>query len=132
MTVSLHCAIPASSGYLGKVINAGIFENKGLEVLLRLTPVDTKKGLRWDISFTYTKNTSLVKEILSGLDQISLNVGQALFSCESGNSFTGGAIVLQKVNLYGSLLMTSFERDPNSEWKHCCRSEHWLSNHCNR
>lgn len=34
---------PASSGFLGKVINAGIFTNKGIEALLRLTPVDSKK-----------------------------------------------------------------------------------------
>ena len=104
---------PASSGYLGKVINAGKFSNKGIEALLRLTPVDSKKGIRWDISFTYTKNKSLVEEIYPGLDQISLNIGQAPFSANPGNSFTGGAIVLQEGQPYGSLLMTSFERDPN-------------------
>lgn len=69
--------------------------------------------MRWDLSFTYTKNTSLVKEIYPGLDQISLNVGQAPFSANPGNSFTGGAVVLQEGEPYGSLLMTSFERDPN-------------------
>ncbi len=103
----------ASSGFGGKTINAGVFTNKGIEALLRLTPVDTKSGFRWNLAFTYTKNKSMVEEIYPGLEQISLNVGQAPFSSNPGNSFTGGSIVLQEGQPYGSLLVTAFERDPN-------------------
>lgn len=102
-----------SSGFGGKTINAGVFTNKGIEALVRLTPIDTKSGFRWNLAFTYTKNKSLVEEIYPGLDQISLNIGQAPFSVNPGNSFTGGAIVLQEGQPYGSLLVTAFERDPN-------------------
>lgn len=103
----------ASSGYGGKTINAGVFSNKGIEALLRLTPIESKTGFRWNIAFTYTKNKSLVEEIYPGLDQISLNIGQAPFSANPGNSFTGGSVVLQEGQPYGSLLVTAFERDPS-------------------
>ncbi|MBP6333921.1 MAG: SusC/RagA family TonB-linked outer membrane protein [Bacteroidia bacterium] len=103
----------ASSGFGGKTINAGVFTNKGIETLLRLTPVESKSGFRWTIAFSYTKNKSMVEEIYPGLDQISLNTGQAPFSANPGNSFTGGAVVVQEGQPYGSLLVTAFERDPN-------------------
>lgn len=104
--------LASSTGYSGKTINAGVYTNKGIEVLLRVTPIQSKNGFKWDITWTYTKNESLVKEIYPGLDQISLNIGQAPFSTNPGNSFTGGSIVLQEGQPYGSLLMTSFLHDP--------------------
>jgi len=103
----------ASTGFGGKTINAGVFTNKGIEALLRLTPIDSKSGFRWNISFSYTKNKSMVEEIYPGLDQISLNIGQSPFSANPGNSFTGGSLVLQEGQPYGALLVTAFERDPN-------------------
>jgi hypothetical protein len=72
-----------------------------------------KNGFRWNLSFTYTRNKSLVEEIYPGLTQLSLNSGQAPFSGNPGNGFGGGAVVLQKGQPYGTLFMSTFQKDPN-------------------
>jgi len=50
--------IPVSnaSGYTSSTINAGKIENKGIELLVRGTPVLTKKGFKVDVTATFTKN----------------------------------------------------------------------------
>ncbi len=52
-----------TSGYNSRIINAGLVENKGIEVMLNLVPVDLENSLRWDIDVNFSRNRSEVKEL---------------------------------------------------------------------
>ncbi len=51
--------VPSESGISYKYINAGNIQNKGIEIALNTTPVQTKDW-QWDLNFTYTKNKSKI------------------------------------------------------------------------
>ncbi len=55
--------ISGTSGYSARFINAGLIENKGLEVALNLVPVKLNNGFQWDIDFNFSLNRSEVKEL---------------------------------------------------------------------
>jgi len=67
-------AVPSdpSSGFTTQTRNIGKISNKGIELALTLVPVKTR-DFSWDITATYTKNTSLVEELVEGLEEV--NVG---------------------------------------------------------
>jgi TonB-linked SusC/RagA family outer membrane protein len=50
-----------STGYAGKVINAGKIENKGWEIGVNLNPIKNK--VRWDIGINYTSNKNKILEL---------------------------------------------------------------------
>jgi TonB-linked SusC/RagA family outer membrane protein len=60
-----------SSGYGNKMYNAGEIQNDGWEAALRLVPVETK-NFTWDADINFTKNNSMVKSMVPGLDRIEL------------------------------------------------------------
>jgi TonB-linked SusC/RagA family outer membrane protein len=54
--------ISGSAGYTSQVINAGLINNSGVEVVLFGTPVRTR-NFSWDITVNYAKNTNEVKDL---------------------------------------------------------------------
>lgn len=66
-------AISSASGYTTKVVNAGNIQNEGVELALRLTPVQLPNSLRWDISFNYAHNNSKVLELAPGIETFFLS-----------------------------------------------------------
>jgi len=58
----INLPVSFSTGYLGKWINAGEIENKGIEVTLNGTPVKTL-DFRWDVKLNWAKNNSEVKSL---------------------------------------------------------------------
>ncbi len=66
----LSISLPQSSGFSGKLINAGLIESKGWEISLGLTPVQSV--LTWDLNFNFTKNTTILSELTEGKDFIDL------------------------------------------------------------
>ena len=60
-----------STGYTSALYNAGTIENKGVEVQLNLTPIKTD-DFQWDITTNWSKNESLVVELLNGIDNLQL------------------------------------------------------------
>lgn len=52
-----------TSGYNARIINAGLIENKGIEVILNLVPLDIENGLRWNIDVNFSRNRSKVLEL---------------------------------------------------------------------
>ncbi|WP_299397456.1 SusC/RagA family TonB-linked outer membrane protein [uncultured Gelidibacter sp.] len=66
-------SIPLSTatGYTSAVLNAGTIENKGVEVQLNLTPIKSE-DFQWDITANWSKNESLVVELLNGIDNLQL------------------------------------------------------------
>lgn len=58
--------IAQTSGYNFAILNAAKLKNRGVEFLLRATPVKTS-SFRWDLSFNYAKNRNTVQELAEGL-----------------------------------------------------------------
>lgn len=95
-------SLPASSGFGSAIINAGLLTNSGIELAAKFTPVLTRSGFRWDVFGTFTKNTSLVKEIYPGTDQIN-----------TGNGINGMTVVAAVGKPYGTFYTNGYLRDPN-------------------
>jgi len=66
----LPVTISNASGYSSVVINAGEVQNKGLEAVLNLKPVQTASGFRWDIAFNFASNKSKVVELAPGVETL--------------------------------------------------------------
>ena len=60
--------ISATSGFSSSLINAGNVQNSGVEILLNATPIATKSGLKWDISFNWAANRSKIVATTGGID----------------------------------------------------------------
>lgn len=60
----LFASVPQTSGFGQKVVNIGKMENRGVELLLTVTPVRTA-DLRWDLTFNYSKNNNKVISLLT-------------------------------------------------------------------
>ncbi len=63
--------LPSSSGFNSKTINLGRITNKGVEALLKLTPVQSRE-FRWNISLNFSKNRNLLEELTDELDRIEI------------------------------------------------------------
>ena len=66
--------VPLSTGYFANNINAGKIANKGVEVTLGLTPVETR-DFKWDLDATFASNKQTVEELAEGLDEYTLTSG---------------------------------------------------------
>ena len=58
----LFVPLSRTTGYTSRVINAGLIENKGIEVMLNLIPVKTN-NFEWSMNLNFSRNRSLVKEL---------------------------------------------------------------------
>ncbi|TDH21486.1 SusC/RagA family TonB-linked outer membrane protein [Segetibacter sp. 3557_3] len=67
--------VSGASGYSSTVVNAGMIENRGVELSLNARPVDTK-FFTWNTTLNYARNRSLVKELYPGINvyQLDANV----------------------------------------------------------
>jgi hypothetical protein len=92
--------ISGSSGYTSKIINAGRIDNKGLEVLLTVTPVKIS-DFRWDVTVNWSKNRNEVVELAPGIDQFVLG------------TYWDMQLIAAPGEPYGVLLGFDYERDPD-------------------
>ena len=60
-----------STGYTSALLNAGTIENKGWEVQFNATPLKTS-DFSWDLNINWSKNESLVVELIDGVDNLVL------------------------------------------------------------
>ncbi len=65
--------VPASSstGFTTFILNAGEIENRGIELVLNATPVETR-DFNWDVTFNVTTNRNEVLSIKEGIEEIFL------------------------------------------------------------
>ena len=63
--------VSAASGYYSAIVNAGIIQNKGWEVQVIATPLQSKK-LRWDLNLAYSKNQSQILELAPNVERATL------------------------------------------------------------
>jgi len=64
----LDASTSAWSGYTAAEINAGLVQNKGLEIELNAVPVKTP-DFTWDMNLNFTRERSKLKELTKGIDQ---------------------------------------------------------------
>jgi TonB-linked SusC/RagA family outer membrane protein len=68
----LEVAVPYSSGYSAWLKNAGKIRNKGVELQMYGTPLETASGLTWDIDFNWSTNNNQVVELEGDLEALQL------------------------------------------------------------
>lgn len=67
----LSIGLPQSSGYSGKLINAGLISSTGIELSLGGTPF-ASKDLNWDVNFVFSKNKTIIEELATGFNYYTL------------------------------------------------------------
>jgi len=92
--------ISTTSGYSNAILNSGQLSNKGIEVLLTVTPVKTK-NFTWDMSYNLAYNRSEVLKLADGISTFSL-----------GNSANGNAFINNNVgHTYGAIYGYRMQKD---------------------
>ena len=105
----INISVSRATGYNSKLINAGKISNKGIEVVLSGTPIQTSSGFSWDVTLNYAKNNNKIEE---------------LFTDANGNELE--TIVLQSrrgLSLearvgepYGTMFGSAYQRVPDGEF----------------
>jgi len=92
--------ITGSSGFNSTYINAATMENKGVEIMANIVPVQGKR-FTWSATVNFTRNRNKVLSLAEGVTDISLG------------GFTGSTINVVAGEAYGSMFSTSFYKDQN-------------------
>jgi outer membrane receptor protein involved in Fe transport len=97
--------VPGSSGFSATVVNAGLIENKGFELSLNATPLQTK-FFTWNTTLNFAKNNSIVKELYPGINVYQLDA----------NTYSSVSIFLNAAvnEPFGSLVGQAYRRDPKT------------------
>lgn len=98
-----NAPIDPATGFTSTRINIGSLETKGIDLILRGTPVRTSSGLSWDITANFGKYKSVVTELGGGLDEVVF----------SGFSNLGNFAI--KDQPYGIIKGIGIERSANGE-----------------
>jgi TonB-linked SusC/RagA family outer membrane protein len=75
----LGVEISKASGYNSRILNAGKINNKGIEISLSGTAIQSS-GFKWDVALNYSKNKNKVLELAEGLDTYTLQSRRGLSS----------------------------------------------------
>lgn len=59
----LKAPLSSTTGYESRIINAGLIENKGIEAMLNLVPVQSDNGFKWSIDVNFSRNRSKVLDL---------------------------------------------------------------------
>lgn len=105
----LGAPVPQSSGYSNLRFNTGEIRNKGIEILLGVTPLETA-DFSWDLGVNFSKNRNYVESLTEGAEQLIL--GSNLF----GNF--GPSIVARPGEQFGTIIgwdYQYYDRNNNGE-----------------
>lgn len=67
----LSSPLPNSSGVSSIVVNSGVMENSGLELILNAKPIDTR-DFKWNISLNISHNNNKLLSLSEGADKVDL------------------------------------------------------------
>ncbi|RCH55287.1 SusC/RagA family TonB-linked outer membrane protein [Mucilaginibacter hurinus] len=98
----INLTVSGASGYEQAVVNAGLIENKGVELSLTGQPFKTKL-FTWDATFNIARNSSMVKSLYPGINTYQLAV----------NTYSGVSVFLNSIvgQPFGSLVGQAYLRD---------------------
>lgn len=66
----INVNVSSATGYVRAAVNSGSMRNKGIELILKGTPV-RNKNLSWDINLNFSANRNRILSIRQGLSEIS-------------------------------------------------------------
>ncbi len=99
---TLPLAVSGSTGFTQKVINSGELENKGIEVSLNASPIQTESGFNWDLRVNFARNRNELRSLSEQTNNIVLG------------SFQGGITLNGTVGQpFGVIKGSDFKRDEN-------------------
>jgi len=107
----LPIPLTGTSGYSARIINAGLIQNQGIEVILNIAPIKTR-NFSWDVAFNFSRNRSKVKELFN--DPIS---GQKVTSYVMASRYV--TVEARVGEQMGDMYGIGFERvssDPNAKY----------------
>jgi outer membrane receptor protein involved in Fe transport len=98
----INLDVSGASGFTSTIINAGLIQNKGVEITLTATPVRTK-SFSWETIFNFSKNRSMVVELADGTGVFANGV----------NTYSGVSVYLNSYvgKPFGSLIGKAYQRD---------------------
>lgn len=82
----LPVQISRSSGYTSRVINVGEISNKGIEVVLGATPLESA-NFSWDVNLNFNRNRNLVVSLTEGLESFVIGGRGASVEARPGEPF---------------------------------------------
>jgi TonB-linked SusC/RagA family outer membrane protein len=97
----VQISAPQGSGFLYYLVNAGRIKNNGVEAMLEVVPVETKK-VRWSAMFNFTKNVNTVDELHEKLDGVYYI---------TPNDVNNYAMVISEGGSFGDIYGKRFKRD---------------------
>lgn len=98
----IQLGLSGTTGYERTLINAGLIENKGIEVSITATPIQTK-NFTWNTIFNLNRNRSMVVELGPGQDVYPLYSSTYSSVTAYLNSYKGKP--------FGSLIGKAYQRD---------------------
>lgn len=94
--------VTSSTGYVKAAINSGSMRNRGIELILRGTPIRQGK-LTWDVNLNFSANRNKILSIREGLTEIN-------YASQFGYSSSTVTMKLVPGYAYGNLYGRSYER----------------------
>jgi TonB-linked SusC/RagA family outer membrane protein len=98
----MNMATSGTTGYGARLINAGLIENKGIEITLNTRPVQTR-DFTWDLSINFAKNSNKVLALVDGTDEFVIETG--------GWAETPVYVVAKVGEEFGAIMGTDFVRN---------------------
>ncbi|NQX82176.1 MAG: SusC/RagA family TonB-linked outer membrane protein [Flavobacteriaceae bacterium] len=97
--------LPTSTGYTSVVGNYFDLNNKGIELSISGTPIQTD-DFKWEVSYTFTKNVNKVENVAEGLGKMAINSSYGVFMyAEEGKSLGVFRALKPKTNDKGQYIV---------------------------
>ncbi|MGV3558036.1 SusC/RagA family TonB-linked outer membrane protein [Larkinella arboricola] len=94
--------VTSSTGYVKAAINSGSMRNKGIELVLRATPIRSGK-LNWDVNLNFSANRNKILSLREGLTEIN-------YASQFGYSSSSVTMKLVPGYAYGNLYGRAYKR----------------------
>lgn len=84
----LLIGIPSATLFSQKYINAGLIQNKGIEVTADVTPIKSN-NFSWNIGLNYSKNDNKIKKLTDNMKSVVIGAGDAVYliKVDEGSSY---------------------------------------------
>lgn len=84
----MQVQVPAATGFATKLVNSGEVTNKGIELYLSGTPLQSKNSINWDIALNLSNNKSKIVSLYPGLaTQILYNGDEIAIEARPGRPY---------------------------------------------
>ncbi|QHT66557.1 SusC/RagA family TonB-linked outer membrane protein [Rhodocytophaga rosea] len=96
----LTLSLPPASGFTNKYINVGDVQNRGIEIMLTTTPVQTSK-FTWNANFNFAANRNKILELSPDIKRVGLSSDSRV-----------GDVVVEEGKRFGEIYTEGWATDP--------------------